>query len=645
MGTSQETFSRILFEKVIETFSTTVKKEILLDEKMQERWGFGIVTMVTLGSDGPTFERHALFAALRSAIEQLSVSIDVADDQGINWKVMVDKNGQGDLEFWISKNQVTYRLEDYSHLAKDKKIRLAWLENLSRKIIIPEEWVKKRRDELVEAPLSDEAFAEIDRDIRSMPSSLDKEIRNDLQRYRANFQLIAPDQRNYYLRLVGQFESQTSLTEFIDEVSGPMVVSLVENHGALGLRWALLTCGHPRITSKIPLEMLCSKEALEVFEWLAEKGDPVSRLAGIELWMPNAFRLPDLEKPATHIVKALLDSDDNTTNHYTALSAVFSASMGVMARQRLFCDAPPSYRRQAALTHASLCTQAVIEEGLKPFAIEEWLKGTGSPQIAFCQGLIDLRTEPCWLPEYSSPSQLRAEMIGRLSLAVQTHGDALKSSDLKKLLVNSDSMLAEVMERTPFFLPGPLEGATIEANPLSENVLEEARLLFSGAEISPDTLLKVVNSAYISGNTTEIAALASKALKRVKYLIDTKGSETTTFQVLVALAMTGSISRNCELARCLRVLTRVKRSHDYFRQYPENDIRIASIAASAFYDFEEWACFLGDWILEITQSFDPQKDPTNLLALIRQLRKLEPGLAPHLSKPEATLLFSGTVSQ
>lgn len=630
-------FGRILFEKAIETLPSTVKEEILLDEDMQERWGFGIVTGVTLGSNGPSFERRALFGALRSAIEQLSAPVDVVDDRGVKWKVLVDKNERGDLEFRISNDQIIHRLVDYSALAREKELRLAWLERTSRELLFPETWVTNRRDELSGAPLSDEAFADLSVDVGSMPSSLDEEIRSDLRQRRANFHLIAPKQSIYYSRLVGQFGSQATAIEFIDEVSGPLVVSLVQEHGARGLRRALLTCGHPRISAKIPLETLSSTEGKEVFVWLSEKGDPISQLAGIELLLPNVSRFPDLEETAIQIVEALLDDGDTTNNPYNALSAVFAASMGVMAMHRLFRDAPPFYRRQAALSHASLCTRAMIEEGSDFSGIDKWLKGTGAPQIAFLQELIDLRSEPRWLPEYATPSQLRAEMIGRLSLAVQACSDDIKSAELKRLLLGPESKLAEAMEWPRPYLPGPLEGTQIEANPLPDEVLGDARRVFSGAKISPDALLRVVNFACIAGDASEISALASEALKRLDYLVDTKHSEATAFHVLVALAMAGATSRDGELARCLRILARMKRRHGSFRDEPENDVRIALIASSAFTDFQKWAGFLGAWVLEIVHSFDPKKDPTNLLTLIRQLRQLEPGLAQYLSKPEATL--------
>ena len=636
MENDQE-FISITFDQVVKGLPLIIKEKILLDRNIQKKWHFETFTTVTFEKSGPTFKRHTLFDALRSAIDKLSTSVDLLDEHEYKWSIKADKDKQGNLEFRISSNQISYRLGDYSLLAHKKEILLAWLDKVSKEFLIPEKWIQERKNQLTQGPLNDESFIELCEDIEFMPAKLDNKIRRNLQKYRTNFYLIAPDQLNYYSHLVGELQSQTSVSKFIDEISGPHIVDLVQNHGTPGLRQALLTCGHPQITAKIPLETLCNSEILKVFEQLAWKGDPVSRVAAVELWLENADKFPELEKPVTHIIKALLEGDDNTSSHYDALSSVFAASMGVIARKRLFSDAPPFYRRHAALAHASLFIRAMIEEGSDISGTKDWLERSDMPYVAFCQVLIDLRTEPCWLPEYGSSSQLRAEIIGRLFIAVRNHSNTIKSSTLKELLIGPESVLEKIKHDVTCLLPGPLEGVPIKGNSLPENILEDARQLFSGPTISPVALLNVVNYACISGDTTEIADLACKALKRLDYLVETMHDETVTFEVLARLAMAGAISRNRELARSIQTLARVKRKHNCFRDYPENQLQIAFIAASAFDDIDEWASFLGDWIFEIADSFESQKTPDIPLTFIRQLRQLEPRLLPYFSKAEAVL--------
>jgi hypothetical protein len=182
-----------------------------------------------------------------------------------------------------------------------------------------------------------------------------------------------------------------------------------------------------------------------------------------------------------------------------------------------------------------------------------------------------------------------------------------------------------------------LDGISEAIRPLPEDILEDARKVLASDELNTSEFLKVVNIAYISGDVDEVASLAADALERLDFLVNTDGEEPTSFQVLSALSNVAAVARKQDLARNVRVLTRVKRRLGQFRDDPENDVRIALIAAASFEDLETWADFVGEWVSEICFSLDTSNSAGNLLNMLGRLRKLEPALSRHFSTAEAAL--------
>jgi hypothetical protein len=630
-------YGRLLFERAIEAVPPLIRREILLDEGFRQKWGVGILIGMRLGTEGPSFESGALYNALRSVIDGLGDTVDLVDESGVIWKAVAEKGDDQVLNFSLRSGDNLFRLKDHSPLARNEVIRIAWLDRIAKELMPPSNWVAERRLELSASPLSDAAFIALMDDVEVMPSKIYDELRISLKNRRADFHNFAPNDARYYTRLVGQIGGEATAADYVNAVAGPFVERLVAQDGASGLYRALLVCGHSTISAHIPVTSLAIGELQELYEWLAVRGDPVSQVAGVEAWLANMAEYPDLEATVIQIIEAVLADDDSDAGPYPALSAVFSSSMGVIARERVFAEAPPFFRRQAALAHSSLVVRAMLDVGSDASGIKEWLEETGSPQNAFLQGLIDLRQEPRWLPEYASAKQFRAEMIGRLRLAAEYHKDAIATDELKTLLIGPDSKIAQAEQWPRPFLPGPLEGTSEAIRPLPEEVLEDARKALASDDLNTSAFLNAINIAYISGDVDEVASLAADTLERLDFLVNTDEKKPTSFQVLSALSTVAAVARHHDLARNVRVLTRVKRRLGQFRDDPENEVRIALFAAASFEDLEEWAAFVGEWINEICFSLDTKDHASLLLSMLRHLKQLEPALSRHISTAEAAL--------
>ena len=279
----------------------------------------------------------------------------------------------------------------------------------------------------------------------------------------------------------------------------------------------------------------------------------------------------------------------------------------------------------------------MVEAGSDTARINQWLDDIDTRHIAFYQSLIDLRREPCWFPEFATAQQFRAEMIGRLLVASEVQSNAITSDALKNLMLGSDSVLRKAEPGHEAFLPGPLEGTLGAVRRFPEQVLINGQKALTSDEFDSDTFLNTMKLAYVLGDVDEMSKIATEALERVDYLVDTGSENTTAFEILIWLSILSATARNTALAESARILARVKRRRGLFGENPENEIRIALIAASAFEEEEKWAEFAGDWITEVCFSLEDQDRTANLHSILKRLRQLEPNLIKTLSKAETSL--------
>ena len=632
-----DNLSSQLFQMMVETLPSAIRQEILSDEIIRRRWDIDANVGIQLEPNGPVFQRDTLYKALRLVLDDPNATVELHDDDRNPWQVNVTTDANGFFEFLISQGEISYSIGDFSLLSSDADTRLSWLDRTANRNLLPKEWVNTNRKVFSETALDAKFAAGILADIKATPLTVKNAIRVDLDQNRANFDQMAPKCERYFFRLVGQIESAETLADYVNKVAVPHIDQLVSQHGEAGLRQALLACGHSSISAHIPLKYLNIAEIRSTYEWLVRQGDPLSRVAAVEAWLNHAGDLRVLEDVVLQIVEAFIDQDDTVGTPYGSLSAVFFASMGEIARNRLFSGAPPFYWRHAALAHASLVVQAMMEAGLDTAGINQWLKKGETQHIAFYQSLLDLRREPRWFPEYATARQFRAEMIGRLLIASDVHSNAITSDALKALMLGSDSVLRKAEPGQQPFLPGPLEGTLGVIRRLPEKVLADAQNALNPDEFDSNSFLITVQSAYVTGDVEEISKTATEALERVDYLVDTGSDDTTAFEVLIWLSILSASARNTALAEAVRILSRVKRIRGLFTENPEDEIRIALIAAAAFEEEEKWAEVAGDWISEVCFSREDQDHASNLYLLLKRLRQLEPALIKALSKAETSL--------
>ena len=136
---------------------------------------------------------------------------------------------------------------------------------------------------------------------------------------------------------------------------------------------------------------------------------------------------------------------------------------------------------------------------------------------------------------------------------------------------------------------------------------------------------------------TSHAGLAAKALRRVKYSIENADDGDSVFGLIGGLATVAAVTRGTDLAEELRVLVRVMRRRKRLNADPDDEMRVAMVAAASHEAVEDWACFAGEWITELAFEVVEKESAQSFLPKLRRLVQVEPALARHCAVADAAL--------
>ena len=338
------------------------------------------------------------------------------------------------------------------------------------------------------------------------------------------------------------------------------------------------------------------------------------------------------------IERFISDDVDDDGGCFSLLSAMIVLVASELSQNRIMKEVNPFYRKQAAISQASLVFRAVKGSHTDSASMVNWAKTSGFGHVFFLQGLVDLRLEPRWLPDFVSPGQLRAEFIGRVMNAVSQCPGEIQSESLRKLVTGGESPLATAAEWPFPMLPGPLEGKIVADQPsIPDEVLANMTARLEADRLEPSSFAGIVNLALLYKVPASQAGLAATALRRVRYSIEISDDETSIFGLIGGLANVAAVTRASDLAETLRVLARVMRRRKRLNVDPEDELRIAMVAAGAHEELEDWARFAGEWLTEVAFEVVEKESVRTFLPKLRRLVQIEPALARHCALADAAL--------
>ncbi|QEI06783.1 hypothetical protein FXN63_13780 [Pigmentiphaga aceris] len=626
-----------LIQAAFNLFPFDVQSALLDDGAFTQRWGIDTIGILTIGPDGPSFDRSQLYQGIRGAIRDVGSAIEIEDSDGLVWQLLTRPQGDG-IEFLLSGGEKHYYLRDHSALADDVAVRVGWLEKAASEVFLDRENSRGWLTRMQQSALSDNDFSELMVDIRLSPRSFILTLQNDMGTMRMEPARLVPHDFRYYERLVGKLEQSTTFADYIETGAKVCVESLQFYKGWQSFVFSLLMCSAGSIAGCIKIDRLNHSELVQAYEWIAKHGDPISRIGAVEVALAHLDVVPVLAPFIELIVEALLSDDpEDDGGGFAILSSMVVMTASELARKRILGDVPPFYFRQAAIAHASLMIRAISEAGIDVASVTQWARTTGFGLIYFLQGLVDLRREPRWLPDYVSAEQLRFEFIGRITNAVHLNEDKIKVDSLSKLLLGPNSKLMQATQWPFPLLPGPMEGAIAAKRPYPDEWLVEVKAALAADRLEAKAFAGLVNCALLFDMEEAMASMAADALRRVRFSLESTEDKDKNFDLVVGLATLAAVTRSRNLADALRVFTRVMRRRKRLAGDLNEELRIVLTTAASFKDPEEWARFSGEWITEIVFETSDKNAAKAFLPKLRRLVKIEPMLAKHCARADAAL--------
>ena len=336
-------------------------------------------------------------------------------------------------------------------------------------------------------------------------------------------------------------------------------------------------------------------ELKKQYDWLVSHGDPISRTGAIEIGLSLLDKYPFLEVEVENLTKQVLS--DKVEGVYGLLSSVIILIDGELARLQIFKDKPPFYRRLASIAQASLVTRCALEMRIEFDSLSEWAKEQRMMPF-YCQTMVDLRFEPRWQPDYLTPEQLKAELIGRISNAAQKNISKIKSNTLKSFLLDEGANTLRSSIEIQSFLPGPLEG-NISPNEMPSDISEIVENSLSSDKQNSNTFIALVNAVQYWKLKPKYTEQALKILSDAEHQLNQIQDKDTIMYILGGLSRAAAVTRNTELAKEVCILSRKYRNYLDVNSQPEQLMVMGFVAAAAYDDEEKWIKYIGEWMIEL----------------------------------------------
>ncbi|WP_087004911.1 hypothetical protein [Rhizobium sullae] len=133
-----------------------------------------------------------------------------------------------------------------------------------------------------------------------------------------------------------------------------------------------------------------------------------------------------------------------------------------------------------------------------------------------------------------------------------------------------------------------------------------------------------------------MAEIAANAIRDARYTLRTNGDDDNAVHLLMGLAIVASSTRSTDLAREIRVLSRVLR-RSRAKIEATSYLRVAMISAVAHEENAAWRDEVGNWVTELSFAEMTKDEARKLKSHLATLLRLEPSLWQSCSRAEAAL--------
>jgi len=611
----QDAENSYVIHSLLNLFPSSLRKEVILDTVFRKTHNLTTDAEISFGISNSNFSRSSLFQSVREAFSSNDKYSYVKDVNGNDWNVSIESDD--DLTVCIRKEDAKLYTNLFWSLTNDIDARVnkfkkeADIRSLSSNEI--ESWISILEKEA----LTDDEVNDLKDDLETTPSYIKETLQAELGTGTNKIATFVPDNIKYYERLVGKYVDSSNIYEY----SKNEFKVYLENDARTEIgEFELILSAHSSISETLSAYILDEEQVEKLFTKALEVGDPITLVCCIEVGLTLSFQTIE-EKLKQVFDRVCLPENFERIKLFTALTMFVD---GELSRLQVFRGKPPFYRRLCSIVQASLIVKLAIEQGVEFKGIEKWAVEQRG-KFFFCQTIIDLRTEPRWLPSYLTPEQFRDEFYGRISNACHKNSESIFSK--YALQVFNDSSLIKLNA----FLPGPLEGNT-ESPIAPEDVVKRIEQGLSD-NVSFESFTALINSVQYWKIDEKYTTLAIKLLVEAQHQLKNTESKYAILHTLNGLARVSSIVKSKELAASVMILTRIYREYLNVNSKTETIMEIGLVASAACSDLDEWAEFIGQWFTELVYL----KIDSNVIPLMRdileQLCILEPYLYYTCGRP------------
>ena len=615
-------------------------ESLLEDDQFCDEFGLNVTPILTFEDSGESFQRAELYEAIRKFFSGAS-DMAVNDIEGREWQVK--KTGEANQLplLSITHGKIQIQLNNFSVLAQKDTVRLRFLELVGSDLNLPHAAQENWRKILCARSLHDEEVDEFHSDLSDTPESVGRLIRDELARETVSLSTLVPHSKQYYERLVGAYDGSTSLEDYASGKGKRFIERLNSWQPLDGFLFSLLLSSHSALTSEISVELLEKEEVVRALDYLEKLGDRISQLGAIEVGLRVLPEVPEIEPFIVRLIEQIRDENVNgAQSSFRLLSTLFVLVDGELSRTGLFSELPPFYRRLASLSQSALISRQYFELGVNIDTFCEWvIEECGMNFIHFhLQSLIDMRLEPRWIPEFASPSRMRADSLGRIIDTAWGCRESLRSTELYDLILGTGTDSLQSNIEFPLTLTvGPLAGRENVSDISTPSIFEEIENQFrtEAKESSPFVPLFLIGP--LLPWESNLPELAADALKRNNHRLENINDRLHCLNVQTGLASVAAVTRSRSLGDELRILVRRYRRDTQHALSAGEAVRICLAAAASRSDLQDWREYVGGCLTELAFSELEDSDRNALHVQLQYLCHVDPGLWAYCSRADAAL--------
>lgn len=582
-----------LFEAAMGSLSPTISNSLCLDDEFKNKYHVTQAAQLSIGDTGISIDRFVFLSCIREILSGKN-EVECNDSEERSLYFVRNSENQGYIQLILGKEGRKIALPEFFQYSPRKNDRVARFQHLADEVNLPIEDKCKWESILEQRPLHDEEFEKYNAEFENAPSRVFETIKNHVRSGKSTVEDLVPHSARYYERLIGRYDGSLTIHEFIEEVLKPHIALLYGWRKREGFSQALLLSAHPAISPLLAFLDLDSSCLIEELNKLETQGDTTSCIGAIEIGFKLLPIYPQIEKSIIGLISKLqnenIDEDATGISLFAALVVLVD---GELSRIKLFRNAPPFYRRLASFSHAAAIHRQAISLQMKGDGFIDWAYEQRGHQY-FVQACADMRQEQRWTPDYLNPTQIKADLLGRVLIAASAVREGIEGSQVYKMVLGDEE--GTILSNCHFpasYMPGPLEVGDPPVLDIPENLKKAIKENLGSEELSPPKLNALLNASLVFKVDIAYAEEVARIIKDSRYHINCVESKDQLFSVLVGLARLSAVTRCSILADALRIILRVYRHDEHYKLTVDNIFRISLEAAASRADVQAWCEYVG----------------------------------------------------